>query len=129
MTVLLSKIKTICSKLRCNCDYEESRTLSDGHDRHEQYNYKGFRYVKLIPNGNINGLSLTAVVRHYPFEDNYCVLKTDNPRLSSVFELCNNSVKYSSQKVYVDCPTREKGQYSDDLLVTVRFMLKTVCLI
>lgn len=105
-------------KLRCNCDYEESWTLSDGHNRHEQYDYKGFRYVKLIPNGNISGVSLTAVVRHYLFDDNYCVLKTDNPRLSSVFELCKNSVKYGTQEVYVDCPTREKGQYSGDLLVT-----------
>lgn len=105
-------------KLRCNCDYEESWILSDGHSRHEQYDYKGFRYVKLIPNGNISEISLTAVVRHYPFDDGHCVLKTDNKNLGAIFELCKNSVKYGSQEVYVDCPTREKGQYSGDLLVT-----------
>lgn len=105
-------------KLRCNCEYKEKLILSDGENSHEQYDYKGFRYVKLIPCGNISELSLTAVVRHYPFDDKYCILKTCDAQLKSIFEMCKNSVKYGAQEVYIDCPTREKGQYSGDLLVT-----------
>lgn len=105
-------------KLRCNCEYDEEFILSDGHNHHEQYDYKGFRYVKLIKNGNVSNISLNAIVRHYDFDDDFCVLETDNELLKSIFELCKRSVKYGSQEVYVDCPTREKGQYSGDLLVT-----------
>lgn len=106
------------SRMRCNCDYDDLFILKAGKNRHEQFDYKGFRYVKLIPRGNAKIVSLKAVVRHYPFDDDYCVLKTNQKLLNDIFTMCKNSVKYGSQEVYVDCPTREKGQYSGDLLIT-----------
>lgn len=106
------------SLMRCNCNYDEYFILNSGINKREQFDYKGFRYVKLIPKGNVKIISLKAVVRHYPFDENYCVLETGNRLLDDIFTLCKNSVKYGSQEVFVDCPTREKGQYSGDLLIT-----------
>ncbi len=61
---------------------------------------------------------MTAIVCHYPFDDSHCTLETDSEILRSVWRICKNSVKYGTQEVYVDCPTREKGQYSGDMVIT-----------
>lgn len=104
--------------MRCNCLCDEYWILNDGECDYCQYEYKGFRYVVLIADGNAEVISLEAMVRHYPFDDNYCNINTDSEVLSSVWRICKNAVKYGSQEVYVDCPTREKGQYSGDMLIT-----------
>lgn len=104
--------------MRCNCLCDERWTLDDGECRYEQYEYKAFRYVALIPDGGAEIVSLEALVRHYPFDDGHCTLETDSEVLRSVWDICKNAVKYGSQEVYVDCPTREKGQYSGDMLIT-----------
>lgn len=104
--------------MRCNCLYEEYWTLDDGINEYNQYDYKAFRYVALILPPKTKILNVEAIVRHYPFDDNYCVLETNNKILKSVWDICKNGVKYSSQEVFVDCPTREKGQYAGDLTVT-----------
>lgn len=106
-------------QMRCNCEYEEIWTLDDGSNRLEQYDYKAFRYVCLIPSSNqIQIESVSATVRHAAFDNNACTLQTDDGVLQSVFEICKNGVKMGTQEIYVDCPTREKGQYAGDMTVT-----------
>lgn len=104
--------------MRCGCHYEEWWTLADGESLLEQYDYRAFRYVTLIPDEGVKLLSVEAVVRHWPFDDAYCTLQTDSELLQSVWQICKNGVKFGSQEVYVDCPSREKGQYAGDLTVT-----------
>ena len=105
--------------MRCNCEYDETWTLDNGENLLDQYDYKAFRYVTLIPSDpSVKILKLTAVVRHAPFNDGLCTLKADDPVLEAVFRICKNGVKYGTQEVYVDCPSREKGQYAGDMTVT-----------
>ncbi|MBR4863225.1 MAG: family 78 glycoside hydrolase catalytic domain [Oscillospiraceae bacterium] len=105
--------------MRCYCRYEEYWTLADGENVLEQYDYKAFRYVALIPEAATTQIAdLTAVVRHAPFDDDLCNLECDDVILKQVFELCKNGVKYGTQEVYTDCPSREKGQYAGDMTVT-----------
>lgn len=104
--------------MRCNCRYDEYWTLTDGQSELLQYDYKAFRYVALIPDDGVEIIETTAMVQHYPFDDNYCVLETENEVLKSVFNICKNGVKYGSQEIYVDCPQREKGQYAGDLTIS-----------
>lgn len=104
--------------MRCGCHYEEWWTLDDGENLLEQYDYKAFRYVTLVPDEGVEITGLSAVVRHYPFDDTFCELETENEILQSVWQICKNGVKFGSQEVYVDCPSREKGQYAGDLTVT-----------
>ncbi len=104
--------------MRCGCLCEEFLTLDAGENEYTQYEYKGFRYAAVIPENGALITDVTAVVRHYPFDDDHCTLETASEILRSVWRICKNSVKYGTQEVYVDCPTREKGQYSGDMVIT-----------
>lgn len=106
-------------QMRCNCRYEEYWTLKSGETTMEQYDYKAFRYLALIPSRpDVAITDVTALVRHARFDDGLCRLECDDPVLKAVFDLCKNGVKYGTQEVYTDCPSREKGQYAGDMTVT-----------
>ena len=105
--------------MRCNCRYEEEWILSGVEDILEPFDYKAFRYCEInIPEG-VFVADTGMLIRHYPFEKR-AVYETENERLKSVLELCENTVKYGTQEVFVDCPTREKGQYLGDICVSGR---------
>jgi len=108
-------------KMRCNCVYEDTWTLKGGADTWEMYDYKAFRYVALVPaegSASIGIGSVSAIVRHARFDDDACTLNADDKILEAVFNVCKNGVKFGTQEVYVDCPSREKGQYAGDMTVT-----------
>ena len=106
--------------MRCNCVYEQFWTLDDGECSLREYDYKGFRYVAVIPcdGAGIEIGEVKVIARNFPMPDGACVLSTDNDVLNAVWELCKNGVRCGSQEVYVDCPTREKGQYAGDMTIT-----------
>lgn len=104
--------------MRCYCLYDETWTLDEGELTLEQFDYKAFRYLTLIPSPGVEILEVTAVVRHGRFDDSLCILESADPVLNGVFDLCKNGVKYGTQEVYTDCPSREKGQYAGDMTVT-----------
>ena len=107
--------------LRCNCVYEDTWTLAGGSGTWEQFDYRGFRYAALVPADPAKPVSIAgicAIVRHAAFDENACTLSAEDPMLEAVFRLCKNGVRYGTQEGYVDCPTREKGQYSGDMTVT-----------
>ena len=105
--------------MRCNCRYQEEWILSGGEDNLEQFDYKAFRYCEIhIP----DGVLLTNIgmkVRHYPCTKK-AVYETDNEKLKDVLALCEKTIQYATQEVFVDCPTREKGQYLGDVCVSGR---------
>jgi hypothetical protein len=106
-------------KLRCNCTYQELWTLSGREDVLEYYDYKAFRYVEVVgPVNSFDPDSFSAIVRHYPFVEDRCIFHSSNPLLNAIWGICKNSIKYGAQEVFVDCPTREKGQYLGDATVT-----------
>lgn len=108
--------------MRCNCLYQEYWTLSGrDDDEPEWFDYKAFRYAEALaePGVRLNPESFTAVVRHYPLDDEACVFDSSDTRLNAIWEICRNGVKFGSQETYVDCPSREKGQYlGDNTIIT-----------
>ncbi len=106
-------------KMRCNCNYEEKFILS-GNDTDElnEYDYKAFRYAELdIPDGvTVDTDSIRFVVRHYPFREIKHYTGT-NQKLAVIYKLCSDTIKYGVQECFVDCPTREKGQYLGDVTI------------
>lgn len=104
---------------RCYCHYEDTLILSGEDNCFNGYDYKAFRYAEILPqNPEISIKEITAIVRHYPFDDNACTIKSSSKVLDAVFNICKNGVKFGSQDIFVDCPSREKGQYAGDLTVT-----------
>lgn len=104
--------------MRCSCRYEETWTLKKGACRLEPYDYKGFRYAELAVSPGVRVTRVEAEVRHYPMDEIRCTLSTDNPALDGIFRICKNGVKYGTQEAYLDCPTREKGQYLGDAVIS-----------
>ena len=107
--------------LRCNCRYEESWTLGKGESVLHQYDYKAFRYVEVL--GLEDGPELTQCwvwERHYPMDNGLCVLSCPRDQLEDIFQMCKNAVRCGSQEAYLDCPSREKGQYLGDAVITAR---------
>lgn len=103
-------------EMRCNCRCENVWTLNGGHNLYEQYDYLGFHYLGI--DGDVQIEDVYANVRHFPFDDDYCKLETENDNLKKVWKLCKNTIKYATQEMFLDCPQREKGQYAGDLTIT-----------
>ena len=101
--------------MRCGCRYEEICTLDKGENIIEQFDYKAFRYLEIIAEDGI-GIDAEILIRHYPFVD--FEFKTKDDKLSSVLNLCKNTVLLGAQENFIDCPTREKGQYLGDVFIS-----------
>lgn len=111
--------KQVRYDMRCNCSYKDTWILSGSHDILEQYDYKAFRYVEIkAPENALLPESFRAVVRHYPMSDEMCKFESSNDLLNQIWKMCKNGVKYGAQEIFVDCPSREKGQYLGDATIT-----------
>lgn len=119
----LSADGRVRSDMRCGCRYEETWTLREGENLLEPYDYKGFRYGELHFEEGVEILEVKAVVRHYPMDEGACEIASSDRRLEEIFAICKNGVRWGTQEGYLDCPTREKGQYLGDAVVTSRAQL------
>ena len=106
-------------EMRCNCRYEEKMILSGGQDRMDHYDYKGFRYAELHFPETVTVTDVKMRVRHYPFTQKY-FYKTEDPMLKQVLDLCVNTIRLGCMEYFVDCPTREKGVYLGDMVISGR---------
>lgn len=105
--------------LRSNCRYEEKWILSGGEDTLDQFDYKGFRFAELIVPETAEIISVKFRIRHYHFKQKV-VYKSINADFNNIIKLCVNTVKYGTQEIIPDCPTREKGNYLGDFCISGR---------
>lgn len=106
-------------ELRSNCRYEEKWILSGGEDTLDQFDYKGFRFAELIVPETAEIISVKFRIRHYPFKQK-AVYKSINADFDDIIKLCVNTIKYGTQEIIPDCPTREKGSYLGDFCISGR---------
>ena len=110
---------TVRFDMRCNCRYLEQWILSGGDDALDTYDYKAYRYMEIVLPKGAEVLEIGMTVRHYPYSE--CAeFSVNRPELLDVINLCRDTVKYGTQELYLDCPTREKGQYLGDLSISAR---------
>lgn len=112
----LSGPETVRHKMRCNCNYEDRITLSGRDDLIEFYDYRGFRYVEILDAPAEP--KVWVDVRHHPFNAAASRLTSSDKQMERIWELCKNGVRMGCQGIIVDCPTREKGQYTGDVCLT-----------
>jgi len=112
----LEKPETVRYQMRANCTYQEFPVLSGGDDLIEFYDYRAFRYIEIL-----NAPTEPQVwvdVRHHPFRPGLTRLASSDNLLAQTWELCKNGVRFGAQGSFLDCPSREKGQYLGDALIT-----------
>ena len=114
----LDEVGRVRYDMRCNCPYEERWTLGEGLSTLHQYDYRAFRYAEVL--GDVRLESCWAWERHYPLEERLCTLSCPKNQLEDIFRICKNAVRCGSQEGYLDCPSREKGQYLGDAVITAR---------
>ena len=93
----LDESGSVRCEMRCNCSYHEIWTLSDGCCSLEPYDYKGFRYAKLLPGKSVNIRGIFVQTRHYPMEEGAEVTSSEK-RLGQIFSICKNAVKYACEE-------------------------------
>ena len=107
--------------MRCGCRYEEVWTLGRGKSTLHQFDYKAFRYVEVLGLDSGPALSECWVwERYYPMDDSLCTLSCRRDELEDIFQICKNAVRLCCQEGYLDCASREKGQYLGDAVITAR---------
>nr|MBQ4320239.1 family 78 glycoside hydrolase catalytic domain [Clostridia bacterium] len=105
-------------KLRANCCYSETVTLSGEDDTVDFFDYKGFRYVEILTSRKLGDGDVWMLTRNYPFPEDHAVLESSDKLLCDIWEICRQGVKIGTQDTYFDCPTREKGGFLGDALIT-----------
>lgn len=106
-------------EIRANCTYLDKITLSGDDDLIEYFDYKGYRYIEIIgAPPSFSPESLYTLERHYPFDTEAASFECSNEIMNSVWNMCVQGVKVGTQDTYYDCPTREKGGFVGDALIT-----------
>ena len=112
-------------EMRCNCLYEEKWILSGQADTLNQFDYKAFRYVELLHSPTVQIQDIHFTLRYYPYNKEeiahrLSTLYPQNEDLTKILYLFADTVLYGMQENFVDCPTREKGQYLGDVSIAAR---------
>ena len=107
-------------KMRCTAEYLDTYTLAGvPGEQVELFDYKGFRYVELLGMpSEVTAQNAWAMRRSYAFDEKRSEFTSEDPVLEGIWRICVNGVRNGCQGVMVDCPTREKGQYLGDAVVT-----------
>ena len=108
-------------RMRCNCEYRNTWRLSGrACDTVTFFDYMAFRYFEVeAPEGTVDTASVGVRVRHYPMEEDACILEGD-AETERIFQMCKRTVMLGTQDAFLDCPSREKGQYLGDALITMQ---------
>ena len=115
----LNEDGTVRYQTRCNCEYRSRWKLSGrACDQIEFFDYMAFRYFEIeAPDGTVDPASVGVRVRHYPMDWDACTLDGDLVS-EKIFHMCKRTVMLGTQDAFLDCPSREKGQYLGDALIT-----------
>lgn len=89
-------------------------TEKDGAQTARPFTYWGWRYLQISdPGETLTADDVSAVVQHTT-APHRAAFKSDNAVLDDVFALMQHSAIQSAQNVFLDTPTREKGQFLAD---------------
>jgi len=91
-------------------------TEKDGEQTARPFTYWGWRYLQISdPCEKLTADDISAVVQNTDAPAGEAAqFSSDNPTLDRVFALMQRSALQSSQNVFLDTPTREKGQFLGD---------------
>ncbi|GAA2933542.1 alpha-L-rhamnosidase N-terminal domain-containing protein [Streptomyces mexicanus] len=89
-------------------------TEKDGAQTARPFTYWGWRYLQISdPGEHLTADDISAVVQHTDAA-HPAAFSSSDPTLDAVFSLMQRSALQSAQNVFLDTPTREKGQFLGD---------------
>lgn len=97
--------------------FAEEYVTKDGKQQFEAYNWKGFRYVKVLFRDCFEGVQVNhikAAVTMYPFEERGTFESSDD-LLNQVFDISKYTIKICSNECITDTPHREQCQWLGDV--------------
>lgn len=106
--------------LRCGNVYEEKIILTDKECTVQNWGFKAFRYIEVSSLTDINLVTSNFIV---PFslrmKDDYplCSFDSSKSSLKKMYEFSKYSILMTSQELYVDSQTRERGNYEGDAYI------------
>ncbi len=106
--------------MRCNCDYTLLWHLSGrAEDETDFFDYMAFRYIEIDDEDNsVLPDSIRVVARNYPMKKEIGIFRSNDAFADSIFKICRRGVELGAQEAFLDCPSREKGQYLGDGTIT-----------
>jgi len=106
-------------EIRANCTYRDVITLSGSEDFLEYFDYKGYRYAEILgAPDDFDPSDVYTLNRHYPFPEESASFDSSDKMMKRIWDICEHAVKVGTQDTYYDCPTREKGGFVGDALIT-----------
>jgi len=104
--------------MRCNCRYQEYITLTGNDDFVDFFDFKGYRYVEILGITALECENVWTLHRNYPFPEQPASFASSDELMNRIWEMCFHGVRIGTQDTYYDCPTREKGGFVGDALIT-----------
>lgn len=124
ITLTYGEQRTPAGAVKCPMNtgnrYVETWTLKEGKQTLETLGMMAFRWVQIegcpvaLTPDCVWGLELRK-----PFEESASVFTSDNTLLNDLHRLVKHTVKVTSQDIYVDSQSRERGAYEGDLLINM----------
>ncbi len=100
--------------------YCETWTLTPGRQTAESFGLMTFRYVRLSGyEKDLSPSDVRGVEIRKAFDEKAGALSTDHPLLAALYRLTSHTVKVTTQDIYVDSQSRERGAYEGDLLINL----------
>ncbi len=103
--------------MRCGCLYKEQLILSGNDDIFEEFDSKAFRYISVTSDAPFMIKNAALRRTHHRFRK-HLTLKSGSKTINDVWKLCENTLHYGVQETLIDCPTREKGEYLGDAVIS-----------
>ena len=102
-----------------NC-YQEGWRFPENGGTLSHFGMRSFRYAELLGYpGRLDPAAIRAVSITLPFREEDSAFSCSDPRLERVWELCRNSIRYTTLDVYYDCPSRERMAYEADAYINM----------
>ena len=106
-------------EIRANCTYRDEHTLSGKDDLVEYFDYKAYRYMEILgAPKDFDPKTVYTIERCYPFPEKTASFNSSDEKMNGIWNICERGVRIGTQDTYYDCPTREKGGFVGDALIS-----------
>ena len=111
---------TILSPMRTGNNYSNiwhAGNLNSSMIRLEHHEYMEFRYASIEPI-NAPKPTISRWTVNYPFDDAVSTFLSSDDRLNAVYDLCRQTIKWTTLDTFTDSNTRERLPYEADMYIT-----------